>query len=162
MKHFIKCLNLAVILALMTTNYAQADEDSDGDGPHAIHSVSILTADEKGMTSVDSFNTKTNPPAKIYLKFQSDALTAGKKVKAEWVADDTHGVAPPHYLIDSAVIEVPKDLKVEDDKAFTITTSLSKPTAGWPAGNYSVLLWPEPRTEASEPLATVKFEMKSQ
>lgn len=57
-------------------------------------------------------------------------MQQGTKVSADWIAENTNGAAPPNYKIDSAEMTI----KDEDEATF----SLSKPTNGWPVGDYRV------------------------
>lgn len=70
--------------------------------------------------------------AKIFLSAKLVDVSAGAKLTAVWIAEKTK-VAAPNYRIDSADVTV---------GALTnrVHFSLSKPTAGWPEGDYRVEL----------------------
>lgn len=89
--------------------------------------------DEEEMVSKTVFNKDT---AEIFLTCTSEEVHKGEQVKAVWIADDTHDVAPANYKIDEKSYEVPADL--EDGQVFTANMSLSKPNNGWPLGSYHV------------------------
>jgi len=66
---------------------------------------------------------------KIVLHAQLLDAPKGTTVAADWIAEKTGG-APPNYKIDSAELTTTG----EDELEF----SLSKPTTGWPLGDYRV------------------------
>ena len=76
------------------------------------------------------FSFKPDTP-KIYLHAGLEDVPSGTKLSSVWIAEDTGGVAPANYKIDSVEITVGSIVNVA-------TFSLSKPTAGWPIGAYRV------------------------
>lgn len=84
----------------------------------------------------DSF-THTTPM--IYLICDSDEIKKGQQVKAAWIAVDTKNLAPANYKIAEKNFDVNQD--IPDGKTYTMDFSLSKPTNGWPVGDYRVDLY---------------------
>ena len=66
---------------------------------------------------------------KIMLDVLLRGSKAGDKVTASWIAEKTK-VAPPNYKIASATFAV--------STGNTLAFSMTKPNAGWPAGDYRV------------------------
>jgi hypothetical protein len=97
----------------------------------APHFADIKFSDEKDGDVSDTF-APTTP--KIYLHAGLVDMPAGTKLSSTWIAEDTHGAAPPNYKIDSVEFEVGSIVNVA-------TFSLSKPNAGWPVGTYRVDLF---------------------
>lgn len=95
----------------------------------------ISSNDEPG--DAKSTFTKTTPM--IYLVCDSADVTKGQSIKAEWIAADTHNIAPANYKIDEKSLEVPAT--PSGDQTFKSDFSLSKPTNDWPAGSYHVDLF---------------------
>jgi len=89
----------------------------------------VVLSDEKGGAAKKVFAPNT---AKIFLTARLADVKAGSKLKAVWIAQKTK-VAPPDYAIDST------ELTGGDSMNLT-TFSMSKPTAGWPPGDYRVEL----------------------
>ncbi len=79
------------------------------------------------------FTKDTN---KVFVVVTTDQVKPGQVVKSIWIADDTNGAAPANYQIDEKSLDVGKDMN--SDKNWVATFSLSKPTAGWPLGQYHV------------------------
>jgi hypothetical protein len=89
----------------------------------------------------------------IFFVCTSEDVKVGQKIKAVWIAEDTHQVAPNHHEIDHTVLAVKKPL--EEDQEWTGKFSLSKPNNDWPIGKYKVQLF------AGEHLIeTKKFEVE--
>ncbi len=101
----------------------------------------IVLSDSKGGAAKSSFNPQT---AKIFMHAKLVDVSGGSTVKGDWIAVKTL-VAPPNYKIDS------KELKV-GALMNQVDFSLSKPTAGWPEGDYRIDLFID-----SKPAGNVKF-----
>ncbi|HEX2824703.1 MAG TPA: hypothetical protein VHP37_00040 [Burkholderiales bacterium] len=86
----------------------------------------VLSDSENG--SAKAVYATTAP--KIYLRAKLVDIPKGSKVKAVWIAEKTK-VAPPNYEIDA------KELGV-GAVANRVDFSMSKPSAGWPEGDYRV------------------------
>jgi hypothetical protein len=69
---------------------------------------------------------------KIFLSTKLVDVPKGAKLKAAWIAEKTKA-APPNYQIDSTELNVGSLMN-------RATFSMSKPTAGWPPGDYRVEL----------------------
>ena len=78
----------------------------------------------------DAQTTFKSDAPKIVLHAELLDMQQGTKVSADWIAENTNGAAPLNFKIDSAEMMV----KDEDEASF----SLSKPTNGWPVGDYRV------------------------
>jgi hypothetical protein len=88
--------------------------------------------------------------AKIFLHAGLVDVATGAKLGAAWIAEDTGGVAPANYKIDSMETAAGAIANVE-------TFSLSKPTAGWPVGTYRVDLFIDGKAAGS-----VHFKVEAQ
>ena len=97
----------------------------------APHFADIKFSDEKDGDVSDTFAPDT---PKIYLHAGLVDMPSGTKLSSTWIAEDTHGAAPPNYKIDSVEFEVGGLVNVAN-------FSLSKPNAGWPIGTYRVDLF---------------------
>ena len=89
----------------------------------------LVLSDTKGGAAKNAFKPNT---AQIFLAAGLADVKSGSKLKGVWIAEKTK-VAPPNYQIDSTEMTVGRLMNLA-------TFSLSKPTAGWPAGEYRVEL----------------------
>ncbi len=114
-----KCVALFLLLTVM--------------GVHAgsPHYADMKLSDSSDGDAADSFTPDT---AKIYLNAALVDVPSGAKLSSTWIAEDTNGVAPANYKIDSVDFTVGSIANVA-------TFSLSKPNAGWPVGKYRVDLF---------------------
>jgi hypothetical protein len=71
----------------------------------------------------------TSDAPQIYAFFIGEALKAGDKITGAWIAEDVGDAAPKNTKIDEASLTAAMPT---DSSAF----SLSKPTSGWPVGQY--------------------------
>lgn len=94
----------------------------------APHFVDVTVSD-----SEDGDATETFAPAtpKIFLHAGLVDIARGSKVSSDWIAEDTGGAAPANYKIDSVSFDTGMLTNL-------VTSSLSKPNAGWPVGRYRV------------------------
>ena len=103
------------------------------------------------MTTAPGDDPVTSFPAdmpKLYAIFETKGLKSGDKVRGVWIAIDVGEAAPENSKIDEKTITADGDT---DEGQF----SLSKPTAGWPAGKYRFEIY------VNDKLATsVKFTIK--
>lgn len=90
----------------------------------------VVSDDEKDHTPKSTFGKDT---AKIFVFYTVDGAKAGDKLKADWICVKSD-VAPANYKIADVVLDVEKNENVGD-------FSLSKPTKGWPVGDYKVDLY---------------------
>jgi uncharacterized RDD family membrane protein YckC len=119
-------------------------------GLHATESVAasprytdLVLSDSKGGAAKKTF-TPTTP--KIFLHSMLVDVPTGSKVKADWIAVKTK-VAPPNYKIDSVELKVGPLINQVD-------FNMSKPTAGWPEGDYKVAL-----SIDGKPAGEIKFQV---
>jgi hypothetical protein len=97
-----------------------------------------------GIVDMDEFKPDT---PKIYLKAGFVNIQKGTQLKAVWIAEKVKGVQRD-YEIDAYEVTVgpPKNL---------FSTSLSRPKAGWPTGDYRVELYID-----DELMETVEFKIR--
>lgn len=113
-------------------------------------------ADKPNVEAIIAVDKDTQPATtfeadvpKLYAFFRSKGTKKGDKLRAVWIADDVGEAAPKNTKID----EAPLDASQDD---FYGAFSLSKPTKGWPAGQYHVEIY------VGETLATTaKFTIKA-
>lgn len=86
--------------------------------------------------------------AKVYVRAELVDIPAGAKIRGDWIAVKT-GVAPPNYKVDSAENVVGKGMN-------KYTFSMSKPTAGWPEGDYRVDFFIDGKPAAKVPFKVAK------
>ena len=67
---------------------------------------------------------------KVFVNFHFDNVKSGSKIKGAWVADKAQG-APDNTKIDEATLDIGPIVN-------SGTFSMSKPTKGWPVGQYHV------------------------
>src|SRR5205085_1397872 len=91
----------------------------------------IVVSDSKGGAPVSTFKRDT---PKVFVDVKLADVPSGAKVRSDWIAVDTAGAAPANYKVGT------KDLKA-GALVNAMTFSYSKPTAGWPAGDYRVDLF---------------------
>jgi hypothetical protein len=125
-----------IALAIAGASYAPATEA-------APHYKDIVMSDAKGGKETHQFKPTT---PKIFINAKLEDGKAVKTVKSEWIAVKTQ-VAPANYKIDAVEL-----------KAFPGMTSvdfnMSKPTSGWPEGDYRVDLFID-----SKKATDVKFKV---
>lgn len=77
--------------------------------------------------------------------FESSGTAKGDKVRGTWIATDTGGAAPANFVIDKAVTVTCAE--ADCSGSFTV----SKPTKGWPHGEYRVeIYWNEKLAATAE------------
>ena len=108
----------AALLALVFAGGAQA----------APHFEEVTVSDSEGGDATETFAPST---PKIFVHAGLADVAHGSKVSSDWIAEDTGGVAPANYKIDSVTLDTGILTNV-------VTFSLSKPNAGWPVGKYRV------------------------
>ena len=87
-------------------------------------------SDQKGGPAKSVFKPTT---PKLYLEAKLLDMAFNTKLRAEWIAEKT-SVAPPNYKIDTTELAASPMMNLA-------TFSFSKPTAGWPEGDYRVDLF---------------------
>jgi hypothetical protein len=105
------------------------------------HYADLKLSDSEDGDAKSSFAPDT---AKIFLHAGLVDIAAGAKLSSAWIAEDTGGVAPANYKIDSMETTAGSIANVE-------TFSLSKPNAGWPVGTYRVDLFIDGKAAGSVP-----------
>lgn len=103
----------------------------------------IVLSESKDGKAMSTFNPKT---AKVYLRAKLIDVPSGSTVKSDWIAVKTKA-APPNYKIDSVVLKA-------GALSNRVDFSLSRPTAGWPEGDYRVALFID-----GKPAGDVKFRV---
>jgi hypothetical protein len=104
----------------------------------------IVLSDTKGGGKVTTFTPTT---ARVYLNAKLVDVKSGSTLKSEWIAEKTK-VAPPDYKIDAAEVKVGPLMN-------NVDFSMTKPTAGWPVGDYRVDLFID-----GKPAGKMKFQVK--
>ncbi len=101
-------------------------------GVHAApHFADVTVSDSEDGDATEAFAPTAT---KIFVHAGLVDTARGSKVSSDWIAEDTGGVAPANYKIDSVVLDTGMLTNV-------VNFSLSKPTAGWPVGKYRVDLF---------------------
>lgn len=98
-------------------------------GPFAVKNL-VLTDDPNTRAPKSTFTADT---PKIYVYFDIQGARGGEKIRGVWTCVKS-SAAPPNYKIDEATLDVQPP---ENSGNF----SLSKPTKGWPKGDYKVDLY---------------------
>ena len=91
---------------------------------------SIVLSDAKGGEQKNVFNPQT---AKVFLHAKLVDVPSGSKVKSDWIAEKTR-VASPNYKMDSVELKIGPLIN-------NVDFNMSKPTKGWPPGDYRVDLF---------------------
>ena len=107
--------------------------------------IEITIAQSRDGKAMDTFPADV---PKIYALFESTGTKKGDKLRGVWVAEDVGNAAPKGSKIDETTV-TPE----EDDASGTF--SLSKPTKGWPPGNYRVDIY-----DGSKIAASAKFAIE--
>ena len=103
----------------------------------------IVLSDSKGGPPKSTFTPQT---PKLFMHAKLVDVPSGSKVKSDWIAEKTK-VAPPNYKIDSSELTISGFMNEVD-------FNFSKPTAGWPEGDYRVDLFID-----GKPAGAVKFKV---
>jgi hypothetical protein len=103
----------------------------------------LVLSDARGGAAKKVFTPNT---AQIFLTARLADVKSGSKLKGVWIAEKTK-VTPPNYQIDSTEMTVGSLMNLA-------TFSLSKPTAGWPTGDYRVEL-----SIDGKPAGSVRFSV---
>lgn len=90
--------------------------------------VEAVLAKDKDSEPTDGF---TPDVSQIYAFFKTKGSKKGDKLRAVWIAEDVGEAADPDTKIDEATLTA-------DNDDFFGAFSLSKPTNGWPLGEYRV------------------------
>jgi hypothetical protein len=112
---------------------------------HLVRAMTFPGDGEGGTPPQTSFAPDT---PKITLGVQIQDLDPGAEIKANWIAEKADG-APENYQIDSATISA------GDVTGDVIAFRLSRPNAGWPAGEYRVDVSYDGHVELSQHFSVV-------
>jgi hypothetical protein len=91
--------------------------------------VEIVISDSEGGDEVEAFAPDT---AKIHITAELVDVSPGMKISCKWIAEKTK-VAPQDYEIDSIALTIAPKVNLAH-------FALSKPSTGWPLGDYRVEL----------------------
>lgn len=108
--------------------------------------IEAVVAKDKESKPTDSFPADV---PEVYAFFKSTGTKKGETLRAVWIAEDVGDAAPKETKIDESTLTADQD-------NFFGAFSLSKPTKGWPVGQYRVEIY-----SGSEVATTVKFEIKA-
>ncbi len=103
----------------------------------------LVLSDTKGGDAKSTFKPQT---AKIFLHAKLVDVPTGSKVKSEWIAVKTRA-APPNYKIDGVELKIGPLVN-------NVDFNFSKPTAGWPEGDYRIDLFIN-----DKPAGNMKFQV---
>jgi hypothetical protein len=115
---------------------------AEGAAPAPRYAEMVLSDSQEGAAK-STFSPQT---AKIFLRTKLIDVPVGSQLRSDWIAEKT-GVAPPNYKIDSVVVKVVPQM---NRAGFNFT----KPTAGWPEGDYRVDLFID-----DKPAQKVRFKV---
>ena len=104
-----------------------------------------VVSDVKGGKAKSTFSPTT---PMVFFNARLVDVKSGSVLRSDWVAEKTK-VAPPNYKIDSTQVTVGP---LTNNVDFT----MSKPNAGWPAGDYRIDLFID-----GKPAGSVKFRVAS-
>lgn len=104
----------------------------------------VISDDENGAESKTSFGKDT---AAIYCNTKLENVPSGSKVRGVWICEKSATVSEPNYKIAEKTLDIGPLIN-------TAKFSLSKPTAGWPIGDYRVELYVGDKLKQ-----TVKFKV---
>lgn len=110
----------AAAFALFTLAFAATAEAAKFDN--------IVVASTVDATASETTFAKDTP--ELFLSSDLSDAPSGTKVTVSWISVDSHGVAPPNYTID--------ELNFTITNENIVTSTLTKPTNGWPVGTYRV------------------------
>lgn len=129
-----KFLGLVVALLVCASAHAQSPK------------VEAVMAKDQDTKPTDSFAADV---PKLYAFFRTQGTKSGDKLRSVWIADDVGDAAPKNTKIDEATVALEKD---NGNGAF----SMSKPTKGWPVGEYHVDIY-----YGDNVATTVKFKINA-
>ena len=154
---------LVVAVCALVVGCSGANNDQHQNGTESKASQSSVNVDcvltdklkEDGMPdgNVDTFTKDTDM---VYFVCSSKDLQEGQSLKASWVAVkvDVPG-SKPNYVINSNSVTVGQ--KPANMPYYLAKFSLSKPTKGWPVGDYRVDLFLD---NQSEPVKSLTFQVQ--
>lgn len=125
-----KIRRFGVLLVLVVVSAAACDRGTGQPKGEPRFATVVLTDDKESKVSKTSFAPDT---PKVYAVFTLAYVPSGTTVKSVWIAERTD-VAAPNYRLDEASLTM----------GGSITSgnfSFSRPTSGWPPGEYRVELY---------------------
>lgn len=134
----VKASILPLVLAVAFT--ALYHPESAAASPHY---SDLVLSDSTGGAQKNTFKPST---AKIFLHAKLVDVPSGSTVKSDWIAVKAKG-APPNYKIDTVSLKVGPLIN-------SVDFNFSKPTAGWPEGDYLIALFIN-----DKPAGDVKFKV---
>ena len=111
----------------------------------AVKVTAVMAAGPKEKPTA-TFNTET---PEVWALLKTKGAQPGDKLRGVWIADDVGDAAPPNTKIDETALTLEGD-------AGEASFSCTKPTKGWPAGNYHVDIYAN-----NELTTTVKFTIEA-
>ncbi len=134
-------------------------EEQTQASPPAARLVSFKTCErvaEPGMTAIGVRNEFNTLSPELHALVQMKDVKQGSELKGSWIAVDA--IREPNYVIDSSVF------KFTANGDATVHLKLSKPTKGWPPGNYRLDIYLDDVFLASAPFSikTVAAPVASQ
>lgn len=122
-----RTLLLVLIVLSSTASRAETPDASKPTGPATDTKLLHVTlADKKDGEMKTKFFADT---PRIYAMWKGDALKAGNKLRAIWIAEDVGVIAPRETKITEASVTADGP---DDGGVF----SLARPEGGWPTGKY--------------------------
>jgi hypothetical protein len=119
------------ILTVIVVTAATACGGKSTQAPGEPRFTSVRLTDTRESTEEKTVFTGDTP--KVYAIFTIAAVPAGTPIKSVWIAEKTD-VAPADHKIDEATLTMGGNVT-------SGTFSFSRPTNGWPAGNYRIELY---------------------
>ena len=104
----------------------------------------VVASTENATSSETTFKTDT---PELFLSADLADAASGAKVTVSWISIDSKGVAPPNYKIDEVNFTIANEN--------IVTSTLTKPTNGWPVGTYRTDLAVDGTV-----LGSINFEVK--
>lgn len=131
---------LPAMIALAAVAFTPAESHA---GPPRY--ADLVISDAKDGAARATFKPDT---PKIFLRSKLVDMPSGTRLKADWVAVKVVG-APPNYTIDTTELKTGAMTNVAN-------FNFSKPTAGWPVGDYRVDLFIDDKPATRVPFKVVK------
>jgi hypothetical protein len=103
----------------------------------------MVLSDSQDGAAKSTFSPQT---PKIFLRTKLVDVPAGSRLRSDWIAEKTKA-APPNYKIDSVLLKVVPPMN-------RAGFNFSKPTAGWPEGDYRIDLFID-----DKPAEKVRFKV---
>lgn len=125
-----KIRRFGVLLVLVVVSAAACGRGTGQPKGEPRFATVVLTNDKESTVSKTSFTPDT---PKVYAVFTLADVPSGTTVKSVWIAEQTE-VAAPNYRLDEASLTM-------GGSVTSGNFSFSRPTSGWPPGEYRVELY---------------------